>query len=414
MNIDGIQKVCVVGWGKSGVALCDLLISLNKTVVVSEAKNKSDFNEDLVNSYQQKKVKFYFGSNDICALDGAQLIVLSPGVDPKKCPIAIGALSRGIACVGELEFAYWFTDAKIIAITGTNGKTTTTNLIYNLLRTHKKRVFMGGNIGTPFSSFVRETKKDDIIVLEVSSFQMETILEFRAHVAVILNIEPDHMDRYSDFQEYLLAKVNIFKNQKENDWAIINKNSFCRKEIEKKINSQIVYFSNEFENENFSCVWRVAKIFGLSKADCLKTFAEFKGLPHRLEFVRKIDNILFINDSKATNPSSTIWALKNIKDPVILLAGGKDKGLDYSCLREHLRGVKKINAFGQAAAKIKKALGDAVAFEVFSTLDEATVISFKEAAFGDVVLLSPMCASFDAFRDYQHRGEHFVNTVKTL
>ncbi len=367
----------------------------------------------MIGRYTQRTVTFYFGNSGIRGLDGVELIVLSPGVDPKKCPVTKAALSKGIVCVGELELASWFTEARIVAITGTNGKTTTTNLTYNLLKAHKKRVFMGGNIGTPFSSFVKETKKDDIIVLEVSSFQMETILKFRPYIAVVLNIEPDHMDRYLGFEEYLLAKANIFKNQKSNDWAVINKNLSVTL-IEKKIHSQIVYFSNEFNNENFSSVYRIAKIFGLSKADCVSVFSKFKGLPHRFEFVRNLNGVSFINDSKATNPASTIWALKNIKDPVILLAGGKDKELDYSCLHSYLGLVKKINAFGEAAAKIKKALSSAIALEVFSTLDEATMKSFEEASSGDVVLLSPMCASFDAFRDYKNRGERFVEIVNGL
>jgi UDP-N-acetylmuramoylalanine--D-glutamate ligase len=414
MNIDGIKKVCVIGWGKSGTAACDLLLSLKKSVTVIDDRQETDLDKSTISRYRKKEVRFFFQDRGLSALEGVDLVVLSPGVDTSKHPIAAAAKAAGIFCVGEIELASWFTESKIVAITGTNGKTTTTHLTYKLLKEGKRRVFIGGNMGIPFSSFVRQTKKNDIVVLEVSSFQMESIVEFRPHVAALLNIEPDHMDRYGDFNRYVLAKENIFRNQKEEDWAILNKNALRLRSLEARIRSQIVYFSDEFDNENFSCVYRIGKIFGFSKVDCLSFFSKFKGLPHRLEFVKKVRGVTFINDSKATNPASTVWALKSFKKPVILLAGGKDKGLDYSCLRPFSKSLKRVYVFGQAAGAISSSLAPGVRCRQSAAMEEALAKSFEEAAAGDVILLSPMCASFDAFIDYEHRGRRFIEIVNSF
>jgi UDP-N-acetylmuramoylalanine--D-glutamate ligase len=233
-------------------------------------------------------------------------------------------------------------------------------------------------------------------------------------VAALLNIEPDHMDRYLSQKDYLRAKLNIFKNQDSNDWALLNKGlNFDLKSIE-AIKSEKVFFSGEFTNENYSAVYRIAEIFGVERLNCEAVFSKFKGLPHRFQFIRDIDGISFINDSKATNPASTIWALKSLESPAILLAGGKDKGLDYASVLKYLRQVKKINLFGQAAAKIKKELGEFSRIEIFACLKDASLASFKEASPGDTVLLSPMCASFDEFSNYKERGDSFVDLVNSL
>jgi len=414
MDIDNFKEICVIGWQRSGVSLCDLLLTLNKKVRVSEEKESSCFDLNKVDNYKASGVKFEFGGHSSNFIKEAQLIVLSPGVDTINSKAVRIANELGILSVGEIEFSSWFTQAKIIAITGTNGKTTTSQLTFEVLKPSRKRLFLGGNIGTPFSSFVLDTKKRDLIILEVSSFQLETILEFKPYVAALLNITPDHLDRHPNLQVYLQAKTNIFKNQDEGDWAVINKNINSREKIEEMIKAKKVYFSDEFSNENFSCVYRIASIFGLGKADCLKVFADFKGFSHRLQFTRELEGVTFINDSKATNPSSTIWALQNIKTPIILLAGGKDKGLDYSSVIPFMKKVKKINLFGEASEKIKKALNSNIESQVFSSMDEAVLASYKQAAPGDTVLLSPMCASFDMFSNYEHRGDTFMEIVNSL
>lgn len=415
MDISRFKKICLVGWARSGTALCNVLLSLKKEVRVSEQKESASFDTSVINDFGKKGVQFEFGGHSEKFIKDSQLIILSPGVDPLRSAIAPIVGNLKILCVGEVEFASWLTQARLIAVTGTNGKTTTAYLTHKVLLQKRKRVFLGGNIGTPFSSFVLDTKKGDLVVLEISSFQMETIIEFRPYVAALLNIEPDHLDRYADFQEYFGAKMNIFKNQRRDDWAVINKNIQMRSTIEKNISSSIVYFSNEFENENLSCIYRIASVFGFSKLDCLGVFSSFKGLPHRLEVVREIKGITFVNDSKATNPSSTIWALKNTKTPVILLAGGKDKGLDYASITPYLRRVKKINLFGQAGATIKKALeSSGIDSQAFSSFKDTIVASFNEASPGDTVILSPMCSSFDEFKNYEERGKVFCEIVNSL
>jgi len=414
MNIDNIKKVCVVGWGKSGFSLCNLLLSLKKEVKLTELKERKYFHPALIDKLKDKGVSFEFGGHNENFLKGCQLIVLSPGVDTLNSAVIKIANSLNIPHVGEVEFAYWLTKAKFVAITGTNGKTTTTFLTYRVLRENKKRVFLGGNIGIPVSSFILGTRKGDLIVLEISSFQLETILEFKPFVSALLNIEPNHLDRHPTFNDYFRAKMNIFKNQQDKDFAVLNKNIELLTDIEKKIKSKVIHFSSEFENQNFSCIYRIAGIFGLGKADCLHVFNNFKGIPHRLQLVRVLNGVSFVNDSKSTNPSSTIWAFNNIKGDIILIAGGKDKGVDYESIIPHMGRVKKVNLFGQAAQKIEKALAGHVKTQIFPSLNDVVSASFKESNPKDTILLSPMCSSFDMFSNYMERGRKFIEAVKNL
>jgi UDP-N-acetylmuramoylalanine--D-glutamate ligase len=233
-------------------------------------------------------------------------------------------------------------------------------------------------------------------------------------VAAVLNIEPNHLDRHPDFNSYFQAKMNIFKNQKHTDYAVLPQNSSLRPLMEKQIKAQAIYFSDELINENQSCVYRIAAIFGLSKADCLKIFSSFTGLPHRLQKVREINKVTFVNDSKSTNPASTVWALKNLSGPVILIAGGKDKGVAYTSIIPYLKKVKKINLIGAAAQKIKNELCSYVPIEIFSSLAAVVQASFSQAQSQDTVLFSPMCASFDMFLNYMDRGKKYTALVKQL
>lgn len=413
MNIDSFKTVGVVGWNKSGISLAKLLLTLKKKVKVTESKPRESFHPALIDKMQAVGVEFEFGGHSEKFIKDNDLLVLSPGVDLLSPAVQI-AQKLNKLYVGEIELACWLTKARFVAITGTNGKSTTTFLTYLTLKERRKRVFLGGNIGIPVSSFVLDTKKGDIIVLEVSSFQLETILEFRPHVAALLNIEPNHLDRHPTFDAYFQAKMNIFRNQKADDYVVIAKNNDFLGDITKKIKSHIIYFSDEFNNADFSCVYRIVSVFGLSKADCVKVFSEFKGLPHRLQFVRNINGVTFINDSKSTNPSSTIWAFKNFTKPTILIAGGKDKGVEYTTILPYLKKVKKINLIGTAAEKIKAQLGPHKNCQIFSTLEEAVLVSLKEAASGDIVLLSPMCASFDMFLNYMDRGRKYMAIVKKI
>jgi UDP-N-acetylmuramoylalanine--D-glutamate ligase len=414
MQIDNFKKVCVVGCGKSGLALCNLLLELRKEVRLTEIKQGQSFNSALIERFRSKGVIFEFGGHSENFIKGCDLVILSPGVDALKSQAVYFARILGILCVGEVEFSFWLTKAKFIAITGTNGKTTTTFLTYRVLCQKRKGIFLGGNIGIPVSSFILNTKKGDLIVLEISSFQLETILKFKPYVAALLNIEPNHLDRHASFKDYFDAKMNIFKNQDNQDWAVLNKNTDVLSDIKKRLKSQAVYFSSEFPNENYSCVYRIAKVFGIGKIDCQRVFSAFKGIPHRLQAVRTIDNITFINDSKSTNPSSTIWALTNTNGPLILIAGGKDKGVDYALVAPYLKNVKKINLFGEAAEKIRSSLAPHINTQVYGSLEEVVFSSYKEASTGDTILLSPMCSSFDMFSNYMERGRKFIEIVNSL
>jgi UDP-N-acetylmuramoylalanine--D-glutamate ligase len=413
MQIENIKKIAILGWGKTGIALTNLVLSLKKKVYISEKRERKEFPSFIIDKFKDKEVEFEFGGHSEKFLKHAQLIILSPGINLKDASITRIIQNLNLPYLGEIEFCYWLTKAKFIAITGTNGKTTTTFLAYRVLKEKRKRVFLGGNIGIPLSCFVLKTKPKDLIVLEISSFQLETIIKFRPFVATLLNLEQDHLDRHSDFRQYLEAKLNIFKNQREVDYAVLNRNINFLKELEKTIKAKKIYFSSSY-NENLSCVYKIASIFGVPRLICEKIFSQFKGLPHRLELVKEIKGIKFINDSKATNPHSTIWALKNIKQPLILIAGGKDKGVDFSAIIPYLKKVKKINLIGESAHKLKKIFSPYVYTEIFYSLKEAVINSFKEASKNDVVLFSPMCASFDMFSNYRERGEEFKKTVRSL
>ncbi len=414
MDIKGIKTVCVAGWGKTGRSLTRMLLSLGKKVKVTERSQENYFPASLIKDFQAKGVEFEFGNHSESFIRGSGLIVISPGIDFFKSSLAGIAEKNQIPHTGELEFAFYFTKAKIIAITGTNGKTTTAYLAYRLLKNTKKKIYLGGNIGRPFSEFALKAQEQDLVVLEVSSFQLETIIKFRPYVAVLLNLEPDHLNRHKNFSGYLKAKMKIFQNQQKNDWAVINKGNNLNKIFFSRINSKIVYFSDEFGDENLSAAYKIAKIFGVTKADCFPVFSQYQKLPHRQQLIKVIDKIKFINDSKATNPASTVFALEATRSPVILIAGGKDKGFDYSRLANYARKIKKINLIGEAADKIKDNLGHKVKCQKFASLEKAVISAYKQATAKDTVLFSPMCSSFDMFSDYRQRGQKFIEIVTKI
>ncbi len=414
MNINNFHTICVVGFGRTGVYLVDLLVKLGKRVKVTDKKDKENFSPFLIKRFSQAKVNFEFSQHTKSFIEGSDLVVVSPGVDIQNTPIIEIADKEGIPVVGEIELVSWLTSAKIVAITGTNGKTTTSFLTYRILKRKGKNVYLAGNIGIPFSCYALVLKPSDIVILEVSSFQLESIIEFKPFIACLLNLKPDHLDRYQDFDSYIRAKLNIFRNHTGNEWAVLNKEIFNLKTITKNINSRIVYFSSELSNPNFSAVYRVLSILGIDKTDCIKFFADFKGLPHRFQIVRKVRGITFINDSKATNPTSTIWALKNINSDIILIAGGKDKGLDYTVVKPYLRRVKKINLIGESADKIRESLSYDRRVYLFNSLREAVRDAYASAGSKDTVLFSPMCSSFDMFSNYIERGRRFIEIVNAL
>ena len=347
--------------------------------------------------------------------------------------------------------AFWLTDSKIIGITGSNGKTTTVTLVGEMLKEDKREYQVGGNIGIPFSSIVEEVSPAGLLVLELSSFQLERIEEFKPYVSSVLNVTPDHLDRHPDLESYLEAKLRILENQTKDDFAVLNaddENSFklaqqgkcekaffsTRKELEQGtflrqeqllsrwkgkeqriIDSSEIGIQGPHNLSNALAACAICAILRVAPESMQRALRDFKGVEHRLERVAVVSGVNFVNDSKATNVESVWYALQSVSSPIILIAGGRDKGGDFSKLRDLVKeNVKALFLIGEAKEKINKALGDLAPSEYSDSLEEAVGLSLKQASGGDTVLLSPGCASFDMFRDYQHRGEVFKSSVRNL
>lgn len=394
-----------------------------------------------------------FGVNSRRVLD-ADTVVVSPGI-PSDLPLLKEALAQGIRVASELEVASWFCPAPLVAITGTNGKTTTTVLTGRMFSDAKRASAVAGNIGTAFSEVVGSLSGDAVAILEVSSFQLDYIRSFRPKVAAILNITPDHLDRYGhSFDNYVAAKQRVFENQGTGDVLIYNADDdVTRTAVSGKVASrvQLLPFSirrplerGAFLSEGVLTVFAEGKrhdivqagaisirgehnlanamaaslaaiVMGVPPASIRATLKNFKGVEHRLEFVRELDGIVYVNDSKATNVDSVWYALRSFDRPLIVLMGGRDKGNDYARLREPVReNVRAIVAIGESADRVMAAFTSDVHVEPAATMDEAVTAARRLARPGDVVLLSPACASFDWFDNYEHRGRAFKEVVMSL
>lgn len=410
-SLDTVQEVTIVGLGKTGIGLSRLLHTLGKRVRITEKKaaaaSAKDFSKvrDIV-----ADAEFEGHTRDFVTKSG--LILVSPSV-PLHSEIFSWAAEECIPVMGEIELCSQLCPAPIAAVTGSIGKTTTTSLLFKILKKHSgKKTHLLGNIGIPFSEFVLEVKKDDIVCLEVSSYQLATIQTFKPHVAVLLNIVPNHLDVHAHYEEYVACKLNIFKNQTEQDFALINEYDKDRLPGIEHIRAQKLFFSgNGFRNEDFSAAVAAATALGISEKQAQEVIGTFKGLPHRLEYVATIEGVDFINDSKSTTVESTAWALRQIEKPVWLICGGRDKGLSYETLAPALSRVKAVFIIGEAGEKIFNALPETARKRKLSTLDEAVAAARKSAEPGDAVLLSCMCSSFDMFKDYKERGNVFKRLV---
>jgi len=321
-----------------------------------------------------------------------------------------------IPVISEIEAAWILCPATVIAVTGSSGKTTVTTLIGNIIEASGKKAFICGNTGTPFSAQVSKMRVEDFVCLEASSFQLEHIRDFNPKVAVMLNFSKNHLDRHKDMREYLEAKKRVFMNQKKDDFLVLNEHDETLKNLAKESMGKVIYFSETGEfNPNQAAAAAVGEILEIDKKVCLKVFSEFNGLEHRFEQVTEINNIKFINDSKATVVESTVWALNCINSPVILIAGGRDKGVDYRGILPSARGkVKEVIVIGEAKEKIKKALNGFLSISAAQSMEEAVRLAYEKSAPGDYVLLSPMCSSFDMFADFEERGRVFKNAVRSL
>ena len=411
------KKVLVVGLGRSGLSAAKLLKAQGACVSVSEAAQGCGYDAAAA-ALCQLGIEVELGGHSRRFVEGRDMVVISPGVRPDALP-CLWACELGIEMVSEIELGFLCCPATLIAVTGTNGKTTTTTLIAEVLRASGKKAYCLGNIGTPFSQDVLSMKKGDYVSLEVSSFQLEKIKAFHPKVAVVLNITPDHMDRYASMEEYCKAKKRICENQDTRDWLIINGQDQYLEKMSKDLKAQVVFFDRlgfkaEF-NQNQLAVLAVAKVLGIEESDVLRVFNAFKGVEHRLEHVAELDGVDFINDSKATNIDSTIWALNNIKKPAVLIAGGRDKGSDFFSLRELVRQkVKSVVLIGEASERIHEAWKEVLPCQKAGELKEAVELAYQNTRPGECVLLSPMCKSFDMFTDYEHRGRVFKEAVACL
>jgi len=405
-------EAVVIGMGKSGTAAAELLKRKGYRVIPYDDKNPLPLPEN------------------------PSFAVKSPGVPPNH-PVVQKLKNSGVPVIGEVELAYRFSRGRIVAITGTNGKSTTTALIHHVLLTGGYKAFIGGNYGIPFSSFTEETDKDSITVLELSSFQIEDLVDFKCEISVILNITPDHLNRYSSLSDYASAKLKLLS---KSELSVLNLDDpilgnlkggnflfFSRKERADAFLKGDKIVCGEFtlplkelplkgvhNAENYMASLLVLKRLGVPDDVILQGFKTFKGLPHRTEFVATINGVTFINDSKSTNVDSLKKALESF-NRIVLIAGGSDKGLDFSPLRPLVKSrVKAIVAIGETAPFFRSTFKDLVEVVIEPDIYSATRKAYTLAESGDVVLLSPGCASFDMFKNFEERGEKFKEAVELL
>ena len=440
------KKISIIGAVRSGLGAAKLAKHLGAIPFVSDAGSEEKLKSS-IEVLQIEKIDFEIGTHSEKVFD-CDLMVVSPGV-PSNAEVIKNAKSKNIKIISELEFASSFCKANVIGITGTNGKTTTTSLCDYLFNECGVKSYSAGNIGLAFSEIATVAKENEFVSLEISSFQLDLIDKFKPKVAMILNITPDHLNRYENsVEKYALSKLRIFENQDANDYLILSKDSELLNQYFKKAKSNIFFFSTSkkvsngcyLENDEvrfvrndvveFSCkvsdifikgehniqnamaVIIAAKIFNLDNKKIIEALKSFKGVEHRLELVREIDGVKFINDSKATNVDSVIVALKSFDEPIFLILGGQDKGNDYSMIEELVtEKVKKIYAIGSSAEKVFNYFHGKVKTEIKKDFEEVINTAISEAREGDVVLLSPACASFDMFDNYEHRGKVFKQIV---
>lgn len=408
---------CVIGLGRSGFSAAKLLLKKGVHVKVTDYKD-TPYLRRKASYLRRLGAEVELGGHSDKFYRGAAIYILSPGVS-KDNPVVQYTKEENLPLISEIELAWMFCPARIVAITGTNGKSSVSTFTYRILKRAGASAFLAGNIGVPFSEVVLDLNSDDILVLEVSSFQLEDIVYFHPFISVLLNISPDHMDRYIRFEDYILAKFNIFKNQTEEDFAILDLSQDEIRQRIKFIKAKIIDVSRYKDlnlDLNRKFVFSIGEILGLDSNFLLKEIPKLKGLRHRFEDLGTVDGVRFINDSKATNPHATKWALRRLDSEVILIAGGRDKNMDFSLVREEVsEKVKALVLIGESKEKILMSLGGFVEDVRFADdLKEAVEISFELASPGDTVLLSPMCASFDMFRDYKERGNEFREIVRDL
>ncbi|MDI6906488.1 MAG: UDP-N-acetylmuramoyl-L-alanine--D-glutamate ligase [Thermoanaerobacterales bacterium] len=451
MQLEG-RRVLVVGAGKSGLAAANLLARKGARATLSDAKGADELGGRL--SGLDDRVTLALGSYPDVTREAWDLVVVSPGV-PANIPLLAQAYAAGVEVIGEMELAWRFARAPMVAVTGTNGKTTTTALVGEIFRTAGRRTLVAGNIGTPLSAAVEDFGPEDVIVLEVSSFQLEAAPTVRPHVALILNITPDHLDRHGNMTAYTAAKARIFANQGPDDWTILNADDPPTAALAASSPGRVIFFSRRHrlelgvfvhqgrivvngggpEGPQTVCPVNALRIPGAHNLEnalaavgaawamdvpvetVARALQAFQGVPHRLELVGVVSGVRFINDSKGTNPDASIKALEAFTDPIVLIAGGRNKGNDFRPFAARFRDkVRALVVLGEAADEIARAAAEAGLREIRSAPDLPSAVraAAELARPGDIVLLSPACASWDMFRNYEERGDLFRRAVTEM
>jgi UDP-N-acetylmuramoylalanine--D-glutamate ligase len=444
------QRALVVGLGKSGLAAAQFLKEQGAKVTVSDARPAMLITE--LPSLLDQGFIVEAGSHGLLTFRRQDLIVVSPGV-PSNTPELTQVRALGMRIIGELELGAQYLQGEIVAITGSNGKTTTTSLLGEILKAAGRPTLVGGNIGTPVIAMVPLSVPDTWSVLEVSSFQLETIETFRPRIALVLNITPDHLDRHGSFENYAAAKARITENQTSDDFLVLNAENKPAQMVAAKTRAQIFWFSTQrpikqgafihgesvlflakeggkaepimpvteiplagsHNRENILAAVCAARLAGVPAETIRSAVASFKAVEHRLEFVRELHGVSYYNDSKATNVDATEKALASFTGGIHVILGGKDKDSDYTALAPLLRErVKTVITIGSAAEKIERELAGIAKIESEETLDRAVAKAHELAVAGDTVLLAPACASFDQFENYEQRGKVFKQLVAEL
>jgi UDP-N-acetylmuramoylalanine--D-glutamate ligase len=445
------KRVLVVGLGKSGVSAALYLRKLGARVTVSDTRPSEALSKEIP-ALLDAGVMVETGGHGVLTFRRQDLIVISPGV-PLTTPDVQRSISAGVPLIGELELAAQGLRGQVIAITGSNGKTTTTSLVGHILEQAALDTKVGGNIGLPVVELVGESTDETWSVLEVSSFQLETIDTFRPHIAAVLNITPDHLDRHGTFENYAAAKTRITENQTADDFLVLNAEDKPSQMVAAKTKAQIYWFSGvrrikqgafahadgvyflakeggtpeaimplseiplrgSHNVENVLAAIAMAKLAGVSTDVIRSAVASFHAVEHRLQFVAKVKGVDYYNDSKATNVDATAKALASFPGGIHIILGGKDKGSDYTLLLPLLRErAVAIYTIGAAAGIIAEQIGDKVALSPAGTLDAAVAMAYGAAHAGETVLLAPACASFDQFENYEQRGRVFTELVQAL
>lgn len=447
------RRILVVGMARSGVAAAQLLMHNGAVPVLSDRKREDAFGAEL-DALRGTACEFRLGEDPLALLSQADGLVISPGV-PIDAPIVQAAKERGVPMVGELELAWSLMQGDVLAISGTNGKTTTTTLLGRIFENAGRVTHVAGNIGYPLSAVAIESRKDDVTVVEVSSFQLESVKTFHPHVAALLNITEDHLNRHGTMAQYIRLKQRIFENQTERDFAVLNMDDPVLLKMAGKLKAQIAFFSRTQPVQNGAfvdggkIVWQwngarraicdadqllipgphnlenalaataMASAVGVPAPVIRHTLQTFSGVEHRIEKARVFQGVTYINDSKGTNVDSTIKAVQSMKAPTVLLLGGYDKHTDFMPLCREIVACGRITdvvVMGETARQIREQLEEAGygrvtrAVSLRDAVDKARALAVS----GGNVLLSPACASFDMFRDYEHRGAMFKEIVAAL